>query len=121
MPSRAVPYVKVAVHLLCLSPLIYLFWAYRSAALAAQSDPVNYITHFTGNWALWILLADLAITPVRRLWAGLNWLVRCRRLVGLYAFFYATLHLATYVFLFSGYDLLLASGQGISRSHGASW
>ena len=105
MPSRAIPYVKALVHLACLLPFLYLVEAYRSGALAAQSDPVNWITHFTGNWALWILLTDLAITPVRRLWTGLAWLVRLRRMVGLYAFFYATLHLATYVFLFSGYDV----------------
>ena len=105
MPSRAVPYVKVFVHLLCLVPVWYLLRAYRSGALAAESDPVNYITHFTGNWALWILLTDLAITPMRRLLPALGWLIRLRRMVGLYAFFYATLHLATYVFLFSGYDV----------------
>jgi sulfoxide reductase heme-binding subunit YedZ len=105
MPSRAIPYLKVLVHLLLLWPLAYLLQAYRSGALAAQSDPVNFITHFTGNWALWILLGDLAITPVRRLHSSLAWLVRLRRMVGLYAFFYATLHLLTYVFLFSGYDV----------------
>ena len=108
MPSRAIPYVKVLVHLLCLLPFVHLVQAYRDGSLAAQSDPVNWITHFTGNWALWILLTDLAITPVRRLWTGLTWLVRLRRMVGLYAFFYATLHLLTYVFLFSGYDVSTA-------------
>lgn len=105
MPSRAIPFVKVLVHLVCLLPFLYLVQAYRNGALAAQSDPVNWITHFTGNWALWLLLADLAITPVRRLHSGLSWLVRLRRMTGLYAFFYATLHLLTYVFLFSGYDV----------------
>jgi hypothetical protein len=82
MPSKAIPYLK-----------------------ALQADPVNYITHFTGNWALWILLGDLAITPFRRLTMKLAWLIRFRRMVGLYAFFYATLHLLTYVLLFSGYDV----------------
>ena len=52
-----------------------------------------------------ILLVCLAITPIRRLSPKIGWLVRFRRLIGLYAFFYATLHLGTYVFLFSGYDL----------------
>lgn len=104
MPTRAIPYLKVLVHLLCLLPFAYLLEAYRSGALANQTDPVNYITHFTGNWALWILLGDLALTPVRRIHTSLVFLVRFRRMVGLYAFFYATLHLLTYVFLFSGYD-----------------
>jgi sulfoxide reductase heme-binding subunit YedZ len=116
MPSRAIPYVKVLVHLLCLLPFLYLVQAYRSGALANESDPVNYITHFTGKWALWILLADLAITPVRRIHSSLAWLVRLRRIVGLYAFFYATLHLMTYVFLFSGYDVP-AAVAGLRAGH----
>ena len=66
---------------------------------------MNYITHQTGYWALFLLIASLAVTPVRRLHPKLANLIRFRRLLGLYAFFYATLHLATYVFLFSGYDL----------------
>ncbi len=105
MPPRAIPYLKLVVHVFLLLPVASLALAYRSGALANQSDPVNYLTHFTGNWALWILLGDLAITPVRRISPALGFLVRFRRLVGLYAFFYATLHLLTYVFLFSGYDV----------------
>ena len=105
MPNRVIPYLKVLVHLGCLGPFFWLLWMYRGGALALQADPVNYITHFTGNWALWILLGDLAITPVRRLTVKLAWLIRFRRMVGLYAFFYATLHLLTYVLLFSGYDV----------------
>jgi sulfoxide reductase heme-binding subunit YedZ len=105
MPNRAIPYVKVVVHVLCLLPALYLLRMYFNGSLAMQADPVNYITHFTGNWTLWILLTDLAITPVRRLHARLSWLIRLRRMVGLYAFFYATLHLLTYVLLFSGYDV----------------
>jgi sulfoxide reductase heme-binding subunit YedZ len=77
---------------------------------------VNYLTHFTGDWALWLLLADLAITPVRRLHVSLAWLVRFRRMVGLYAFFYATLHLLIYVLLFSGYDVPTAFA-GLQAGH----
>ncbi len=116
MLTRAIPFAKVLVHLLCLLPLVYLLRSFQSGALAAQSDPVNTITHFTGNWALWILLGDLAITPVRRLSKGLGWLVRFRRMLGLYAFFYATLHLMTYVFLFSGYDAATA-WTGLRAGH----
>ncbi len=116
MPSRAIPYVKIVVHVLCLGPFLFLLEAYRSGALAAQSDPVNYITHFTGNWAFWMLLGDLAITPVRRLHAALAPLVRFRRMIGLYAFFYATLHLLTYIFLFSGYDTAAAMA-GLQLKH----
>ena len=114
-------WMKVVVHVLCLLPALYLLRMYFNGSLAMQADPVNYITHFTGNWTLWILLTDLAITPVRRLpvgknGQGLSWLIRFRRLVGLYAFFYGTLHLMTYVFLFSGYDVP-AAVAGLRGGH----
>jgi sulfoxide reductase heme-binding subunit YedZ len=121
MPSRAVTYVKVLVHLLCLLPFLWLLEQYRNGYLANQADPVNYITHFTGNWALWMLLTDLAITPVRRLHPSLAWLIRFRRMVGLYAFFYATLHLMTYVFLFSGYDVPAAVAGLKAHNFAAPW
>lgn len=116
MPSRAIPYVKAILHLLCLLPFVALIESYQSGTLAQQADPVNYITHFTGNWALWILLADLAITPLRRLHPSLSLLVRFRRMIGLYAFFYSTLHLLTYVLLFSGYDVP-AAVAGLKTGH----
>jgi sulfoxide reductase heme-binding subunit YedZ len=116
MSSRVIVWLKVGVHLACLAPVGYLLWMYRSGALALEADPVNYITHFTGDWTLWLLLTDLAITPVRRLNAGLSWLIRLRRMVGLYAFFYATLHLLTYVLLFSGYDVPAAL-EGLRAGH----
>lgn len=105
MPKRAIVVLKVLLHLALLTPLIYLLHLFRDGELASEADPVNHITHFTGDWALWILLGSLAITPLRRLGPRLAFLVRFRRLVGLYAFLYASLHLATYVFLFSGFDL----------------
>jgi sulfoxide reductase heme-binding subunit YedZ len=105
MTKRSILILKGIVHLLCLAPFIYLLRLYQSGALALDPDPVAYITHFTGDWALWILLATLAITPLRRISPRISWLIRFRRLIGLYAFFYASLHLATYIFLFSGYDL----------------
>jgi len=116
MPARAIPYLKAVVHLLCLLPFLWLVQMYRNGALANEADPVNYLTHFTGDWALWILLADLAITPVRRLSPALSWLIRFRRMVGLYAFFYATLHLLIYIFLFSGYDVPAAM-EGLRAGH----
>jgi sulfoxide reductase heme-binding subunit YedZ len=105
MPKRAIIALKVLIHILCLAPFAWLLHFYTSGALALNADPVNYITHFTGDWAVYILLSSLAITPLRRLSPKIAFLIRFRRLIGLYAFFYATLHLATYIFLFSGYDL----------------
>ena len=118
MPTRLIAYVKAVVHLLCLAPFVLLFARYRSGALTLLADPVNYITHFTGDWALWILLVSLAVTPLRRLHPRLSNLIRFRRLIGLYAFFYASLHLATYIFLFSGYDLPSA-WAGLTHGHPA--
>ena len=105
MPTRWIPFAKTLVHLVCLLPAIKLVQMYQSGALALKADPVNWITHFTGYWALYLLMVSLAVTPARRLHPKLANLIRFRRMLGLYAFFYATLHLATYLFLFSGYDL----------------
>jgi sulfoxide reductase heme-binding subunit YedZ len=114
MPTRLIPYIKVLVHLLCLIPLVVLFREFQRDELGA--DPVNTITHFTGNCALYFLLISLAVTPLRRLHPKLSNLIRFRRMLGLYAFFYATLHLATYVFLFSGYDVPTAFA-GLKAGH----
>src|ERR1700678_1135502 len=108
MSKRAIVALKILLHILCLAPLASLWHFYTSGALALNPDPVNYITHFTGNWTLYLLFASLAITPIRRLSPKISFLIRFRRLIGLYAFFYATLHLATYIFLFSGYDITTA-------------
>jgi sulfoxide reductase heme-binding subunit YedZ len=108
MSKRAIVVLKGLAHLLCLAPFAWLLHFYTSGALALNPDPVNYITHFTGDWTIYILLASLAITPIRRLSPKISWLIRFRRLIGIYSFFYATLHLATYVFLFSGYDVSAA-------------
>ena len=108
MPTRLIPYLKVLVHLFCLIPFAGFVWSYHSGAMDKLADPVNALTHWTGEWALWILLASLAVTPLRRLHPRLSNLIRFRRMLGLYAFFYATLHLATYVFLYSGYDVQTA-------------
>ena len=116
MPKRTILILKTLVHVVCLLPLLWLVHFYRSGALQLNPDPVNFITHFTGDWALWMLLASLAITPVRRLSPRIAWLIRFRRMVGLYAFFYASLHLATYIFLFSGYDIVAVFG-GIRSGH----
>ena len=112
MSKTVIVVLKTALHLLCLAPFAWLLHLSFSGALGLYADPVNYITHFTGDWTLYTLFASLAITPIRRLSPKLAWLIRFRRLLGLYAFFYTTLHLATYIFLFSGYDVTTAlAGQ----------
>ena len=116
MSKRAIIALKALAHLLCLAPFAWLLHLYNSGALALNPDPVNYITHFTGDWTLYLLFTSLSITPIRRLSPKIAFLIRFRRLFGLYAFFYATLHLGTYIFLFSGYDLPTAIA-GLRAGH----
>jgi sulfoxide reductase heme-binding subunit YedZ len=116
MSRRAIIILKTLLHILCLAPFAWLAHLFFSGALGLYADPVNYITHFTGDWTLYFLFASLSITPIRRLSPKIAWLIRFRRLLGLYAFFYATLHLATYIFLFSGYDLPTALA-GLRAGH----
>lgn len=93
---RSLFWPKAAVHAAALLPFALLAHDVWRDALGA--DPVAEITHRSGDWTLRLLLAALAVTPLRRL-SGWNVLARFRRLVGLYAFFYACVHLATYVVL----------------------
>src|SRR5437879_4658797 len=116
MSKRAIIILKTLLHLLCLAPFAWLLHLFTSSALSNYADPINYITHFTGDWTLNFLFLTLAITPVRRLSPKLSFLIRFRRLLGLYAFFYATLHLSTYIFLFSGYDITTALA-GLRAGH----
>ena len=116
MSRRAIITIKTLLHLLCLAPFAWLLHLFTSNALANYADPINFITHFTGDWALNLLFTCLAITPIRRLSPTLAFLIRFRRMIGLYAFFYATLHLATYIFLFSGYDITTALA-GLRAGH----
>ncbi len=87
-------WLKPLVFLLCLAPLGYL--ARRAWNQDLTANPVEYVTHFTGDWTLRLLLITLAVTPLRKL-LRLPDLIRFRRMLGLYAFFYATQHLLTYV------------------------
>jgi sulfoxide reductase heme-binding subunit YedZ len=93
---------KTLVHALCLTPLAILarqFWdVYRTGSDALGADPVAEIEHRLGIWALRFLLIALAVTPLRQL-TGQPVLIRFRRMLGLYAFAYATLHLAAYLVL----------------------
>ena len=116
MSRRTIIIIKTLLHLLCLAPFAWLLNLFTSNSLANYADPINYITHFTGDWTLNLLFASLAITPIRRLSPTLAPLIRFRRLLGLYAFFYATCHLATYIFLFSGYDITTALA-GLRAGH----
>jgi sulfoxide reductase heme-binding subunit YedZ len=94
--------LKPFVWLACLSWLVQLIVQGLTGHLGA--NPVERITHRTGLATLTLLLAGLAITPVRR-WTGMLWLIQYRRLIGLFAFFYATLHLLTYLWLDQNFSI----------------
>ena len=87
--------MKTAVWLAALAPFALLVWDGLGDGLGAE--PIEEVTHRTGKTALVLLLCSLAVTPLRRR-TGWNGAVRFRRLLGLFAFFYACLHLATYLF-----------------------
>ncbi len=91
---------KTVVHLAALAPLALLLWQMwavaKTGSNALGADPVAEIEHRLGLWALRFLVVALAVTPLRQL-TGWAVLVRFRRMLGLYAFAYATLHLAAYV------------------------
>lgn len=88
--------LQPAVFVLCAAPFLLLLWDAARGDLGA--NPVEAITHRTGRWGLRFLLITLAVTPVRLL-TGWNALIRHRRMLGLYAFFYVTLHFLTYIVL----------------------
>ena len=91
--ARRLP-VKPALFLVCLLPLAYLTWRGLTDRLGA--DPIREIQIETGLWALRLLAATLTVTPLRRL-TGWNWLAKYRRTLGLFTFFYASVHLAWWV------------------------
>lgn len=95
--------VKPAVFLAALGPVAWLAWAAFTGNLSA--NPLSDLTNETGLWALRFLALSLAITPLRRL-TSWHWLIRFRRMIGLFAFFYGTLHFLIYVIVdrFAGLD-----------------
>jgi sulfoxide reductase heme-binding subunit YedZ len=93
---------KPVVFVACLIPLALLGWKAYSGGLGA--NPIEVITHATGDWTLRFLLITLAITPIRKL-TGRLWLIRYRRMFGLFAFFYGALHFLTYIWLDKFFDL----------------
>jgi methionine sulfoxide reductase heme-binding subunit len=94
--------LKPIVVLACLLPLAAL--GLRAVGGRMGANPIERITHTTGWWTLAFLVGSLAITPLRRL-SKVFWLVQYRRMIGLFAFFYGTLHMLTYVWLDQFFDV----------------
>ena len=95
-------WLKVCVFAACLVPLGILMWEGFRSELGA--NPVEFITHATGDWTIRFLVITLAITPLRYV-LGLPDLIRFRRMLGLFAFFYGSLHFTTYIWLDKFFDL----------------
>src|ERR1700750_369037 len=115
MNKRAIVALKVAVWLVCLAPLALLI--YRGFTNNLGPDPTATVTHATGFATLRLLVISLAITPVRRLSPRLAWLVRFRRMLGLYAFFYACIHLLVYLKLYANFEWATIAGDLTQRRY----
>ncbi len=93
---------KIALFLAALIPLERLAWRAFHDGLGA--NPIEVITHSTGDWTLIFVLTTLSITPLRRI-TRQYWLIAVRRMIGLFAFFYGTLHFLTYIWLDKFFDI----------------
>lgn len=100
--SRQLGWAKRMLFGLALLPLLRLLWLGMHDSLTA--NPIEFITRATGDWTLYFLCFTLAVTPLRRL-TGLNVLLRLRRMLGLFTFFYACLHFLTFLWFDHFFDL----------------
>ncbi len=117
LSDRAVRFgLKPIVFLLSLAPLFYLVWAALTGNLSV--NPLADLTNETGVWTLRFVALTLAITPLRKI-TGWNPFIKFRRMIGLYAFFYGTLHLLTYVIAdrFAGLDQAAGWVEALSGGH----
>lgn len=107
LTPRQLTALRALTFMLCLSPLAFMVWEGFHGRLG--TNPIEEITHRTGDWTLRLLLVTLSVTPLRRL-ANVPQLLRLRRMLGLFAFFYACLHALTYFWLDQFFDF-----EGIVR------
>ena len=96
------PQLKALLFFACLIPLLRLVWMGYAGELGA--NPIELITRSLGTWTLVFLLITLSITPLRQL-SGWSWIIKLRRMAGLFAFFYALLHFITYIWLDQFFDM----------------
>ena len=108
LTAKHITGLKVCLHLAGFLPFVWLFWAVNHGGLSA--DPVKDIQHFTGRTALKFLLATLLVSPLTR-YAKQPLLIRTRRLLGLWCFAWATLHLTSYALLELGINNLALLGR----------
>lgn len=94
--KKQIAAIKAMLFLLCLVPLLRLVWLAINDDLSA--NPIEFIERSTGFWSLFILLSTLSLSPIRLL-TGRAWQLQLRRMLGLSMFFYACLHIASYLWL----------------------
>ncbi len=99
---RQLTAIKTALFISALLPFARLVLFTFTDRLGA--NPIEFITRNTGDWTLYFLCITLSVTPLRRL-SGANWLIRLRRMIGLFAFFYATLHFTTFLWFDHFFDI----------------
>ena len=106
--------IRATVFLLCLAPFLVL--AYQAVTAALGPDPADVIMHTTGEWSLRFLALTLLITPIRRY---LRWpvLFKLRRMLGLYAFFYACVHLTSFGHFYVGWTPAILLEELIERPY----
>ena len=108
------PVIRGTVFSLCLLPFAYLVFALVSGA--AGPDPAEFIMHITGEWGARCLLLSLLISPLRK-WTGWGALLKLRRMLGLYAFFYACIHLASFAHFYVGWTLSIVVEELLERPY----
>jgi len=115
MTQKSIRILKVLLFLLCLVPLAKLaLETFGVAGMSLGANPVEELIHRFGIWGLNFLLITLAVTPLRRL-TGKSWLLRFRRMLGLFAFFYVLMHFLTYTGLDQHFDLPLIFEDIVER------
>ena len=107
-------FIRCAVFVLCLFPFALI--VYAIAVGTAGPDPAEYIMHSTGEWAARFLLLSLFASPLRK-WTGWSVVIRLRRMLGLYAFFYGCVHLATFGHFYIGWTASLIIEEFTERPY----
>ncbi|MDT5296701.1 MAG: methionine sulfoxide reductase heme-binding subunit [Acidobacteriota bacterium] len=109
---KDIKFYKLLVFVNSLVPLALLAWDWRRGQ--AGANPLDFVTRTTGTLTLVFLVLTLAVTPLRKV-SGAQWLVRLRRMLGLYAFFYGALHLLTYVWFDKSFDFSAIAQDVVRR------
>jgi sulfoxide reductase heme-binding subunit YedZ len=111
LSNQQVGWVKAAIFVLGLLPFARLVWGTASGSF---TDPLAAITQGSGEWALYFLCITLAVTPLRRL-SGWNWVVRLRRMLGLFTFFYALVHFIAFLWFDHFFDVAAMLADVVKR------